>query len=165
MPRRPSRYLLLAAAIHVALATTIFLAGHFRLFPNTFDQNGIAITFAIDGTTYQRIAGNLVEEWQRNGFTAWLNAKAPLHSRLHSLSFVIFGKLLGHNILAAEPLNLSYYLAILICIYFLGREVFNARAGFVAAAIVGLWPSFLFHSTQLMRDSLAILCFLVMMVV
>ena len=164
--RRPaSRYLLLAAAIHVALAIMIFLAGYFRVFPNTFDQNGIAITFAIDGTTYQRVATDLVEEWRSNGFTAWLNAKAPLHSRLHSLSFAIFGKLLGHNILAAEPLNLFYYLAILICVYFIGREVFNAQTGFIAASIVALWPSFLFYSTQLIRDPLSIACLLALMLV
>ena len=159
------RYLLLAAVIHIILAITIFLTGHFQVFPNTFDQNGIALTFAIDGTTYQRVASDLVQEWQTNGFRAWLNAKAPLHSRLHSLSFLIFGKLLGHNILAAEPLNLFYYLAILICVYLLGREVFNARTGFIAASIVALWPSFLFHSTQFIRDPLSIACLLALVLV
>ena len=160
MPRPASRYLLLAAVLHVALATTIFLIGHFQFFPNTFDQNGIGLTFAIDSTTYQRVANDLVEEWHSKGFTGWLNAKAPLHSRLYSISFATFGKLLGHNILAAEPLNLFYYLAILICVYFLGREVFDAQTGFIAAAIVALWPTFLGHSTQLMRDPISIACFL-----
>ena len=154
------RYLLLAAACHVALTIGIFLIGHFQLLPNTFDRNGIGLTFAIDGTSYQRVDSDLAEEWQSNGFRAWLNAKAPLHSRLHSLSFATFGKLLGHNILAAEPLNLFYYLAILICIYLLGREVFNAQTGFIAAVITGLWPSFLVYSTQLLRDPLSILCLL-----
>ena len=159
------RYLLIAAAAHVALTTTIFIIGHFQFFPNTFDQNGTGLTFALDGTSYQKAASDLAVELQNNGFGAWREMRAPFHSRLQSLAFATFGRVLGHNILAAEPLNLLYYLGILICIYFLGREVFNARAGFVAAAIVGLWPSFLFHSTQLMRDSLAILCFLVMIVV
>ena len=135
------RYLLLAAVIHIILAITIFLIGHFHVLPNTFDQNGISLTFAIDGRTYQQVATDLANELRRNGVGAWLNAKAPLHSRLHSISFAIFGKLLGHNILAAEPLNLVYYLAILICVYLLGREVFDAQTGFTAAAIVALWPS------------------------
>jgi 4-amino-4-deoxy-L-arabinose transferase-like glycosyltransferase len=161
----PLRYLILAAAIHIGLTTAIFLIGHFRLLPNTFDENGIGLTFAIDGTSYQRIATALVEEWQTNGFRAWLHAKAPLHSRLHSLSFVVFGKFLGHNILGAEPLNLFYYLSILICVYLLGREIFSARAGLLAAAIVGVWPSFLLHSTQLIRDPLSILCLLALMLV
>lgn len=160
-----SRYLLLAAALHVALSTTIFLIGHFQLLPNTFDQNGIGLTFAIDSTTYQHVASDLAQELQRNGFSGWLNAKAPLHSRLYSLAFATFGKLLGHNVLAAEPLNLFYYLAILIVIYLLGREVFDVQTGFIAAAIVALWPTFLGHSTQLMRDPLSIACLLGLMLV
>jgi len=160
MPRHACRYLLLAAAIHVALAITIFLTGHFRVLPNTFDENGIGLTFAIDGTTYRHVSVDLAEELKANGITAWLNAKAPLHSRLYSVSFAIFGRLLGHNILAAESLNLFYYLAIIICSYFLGREVFDAQTGFIAAAIIALWPSFLFHSTQLIRDPLSIACLL-----
>ncbi len=164
MPTSAGRFLYLAAALHVALAITIFLVGHFRVAPNTFDENGIGLTFAVDSTTYQRVASDLVEEWRNHGFSAWLNAKAPLHSRLYSVSFAIFGKLLGHNILAAEPLNLFYYLSILNCVYFLGREVFNAQTGFIAAIIVALWPTFLFSSTQLMRDPLAIACLLALVV-
>src|SRR3954452_22912759 len=105
MPTSTGRYLLVAAVLHVALAITIFLIGHFRVLPNTFDQNGVGLNFALDSTTYQRVASDLVDEWRNNGFTAWLNAKAPLHSRLYSIAFATFGKLVGHNILAAEPLN------------------------------------------------------------
>src|SRR5215470_7333129 len=93
------RYLILVGAIHIALTTAIFLIGHFRVFPNTFDRNGVGLTFAIDSTTYQRVASDLAEELQRNGLSAWINAKAPLHSRLYSISFAIFGKLAGHNVL------------------------------------------------------------------
>ena len=159
------RYLILAGAIHLALTTAIFLIGHFRLMPNTFNEDGIGITFAIDGKTYHQVAVNLVTEWQQHGFNAWLETKAPLHSRLHSLSFMIFGPLLGYNILSAEPLNLFYFLAILTCIYLLGRELFDAQTGLLAAAIVGVWPTFLFHSTQLIRDPLSILCLLALMLV
>ena len=159
------RYLLIAAAAHVALTTTIFLIGHFQLLPNTFDQNGTGLTFALDATSYQKVASAHAQELQTNGFEAWLDAKVPFHSRLHSLAFATFGRIAGHNILAAEPLNLLYYLGILICIYLLGREIFDARTGLIAASIVAVWPTFLMNSTQLMRDSLAILCFLGMMVV
>src|SRR6185436_18240382 len=113
------RFLILAGAIHVALTTAIFLIGHFRVWPNRFDENGTGITFAIDGKTYHQVAIELVSEWKTNGFTAWLKTKAPLHSRLHSISFMMFGWLFGYNILGAEPLNLFYFLGILSCIYFL----------------------------------------------
>ena len=159
------RYLILAGAIHVALTMAIFLIGHFRVLPNTFNENGIGITFAIDGKTYNRVAADLVDQWKTNGFIAWIETKAPLHSRLHSVSFMLFGWLLGYNILGAEPLNLFYFLAILSCVYFLGRELFDAQTGLLAAAIVAVWPTFLLHSTQLIRDPLSIACLLALMVV
>lgn len=159
------RYLILAGAIHIVLTTAIFLIGHFRVLPNTFNENGIGITFAIDGKSYNQVAIDLVDQWKTNGFVAWLTTKAPLHSRLHSVSFMMFGWLLGYNILGAEPLNLFYFLGILTCIYFLGRELFDAQTGLLAAAIVGVWPTFLLHSTQLIRDPLSILCLLAIMLV
>lgn len=159
----PLRYLMLAGVAHVALATGIFLIGHFQLLPNHFDESGIGLTFAIDGASYKRVASGLVDEWQTNGFRAWLITPAPLHSRFHSLSLMLFGRFLGFNVLGVEPLNLLYYLAILICVYMLGREIFSARAGLLAAVIVSAWPSFLLYSTQLIRDPLAIFCFLALM--
>jgi 4-amino-4-deoxy-L-arabinose transferase-like glycosyltransferase len=60
---------------------------------------------------------------------------------------------------------LFYYLGTLTVVYLLGREIFNERAGLVAAAMVGLWPSFLLHSTQQIRDPLAILCLLALLLV
>ena len=159
------RYLLLAAAFHIALTTTIFLIGHFQLLPNTIDRSGNGLTFALDTITYQRLASELTGELETRGLNSWLETRMPLHTRLQSLAFATFGKVLGHNILAVEPLNVLFYLGILSCIYFLGREVFDERAGLLAAAIVGIWPTFLIYSTQLMRDSFAILCFLALMLV
>jgi 4-amino-4-deoxy-L-arabinose transferase-like glycosyltransferase len=158
------RHLLLAAAVHIALTIAIFLTGHFQLLPGTLDENGVGLSFAINGATYRTLAGDLADELQSNGLRAWLAVKAPLHCRLYSLSFATVGKLLGHNVFAAEVLNVLYYLGILTCVYMLGREAFDARTGLLAAAIAGAWPSFLLHSTQLIRDPLAILCFLALMV-
>ena len=159
------RLLILAGAIHIALTITLVLVGHFQLLPATFDGHGNGLTFALDGTTYQRVASELVQEWRFAGFKAWLDVRVPFHSRLHSILFATLGRLVGHNILAVEPLNLFFYLGILSCIYLLGKEIFDHRAGLLAASIVALWPSFLLHSTQLMRDSMAIFCFLALILV
>jgi 4-amino-4-deoxy-L-arabinose transferase-like glycosyltransferase len=165
MRSNPLRWLLLAGAIHITLTLAIFLAGHFQLLPNVFDQYGTGLTFAIDGTSYRELASALATELQTNGFSAWLALKAPLHCRLYSILFATIGTLLGHNILAAEPLNLLYYLGILSCVYFLGREIFNTHAATLAAIIVAVWPSFLLHSTQFIRDTFAIFCLLALLVV
>ena len=149
----------------MALTTIVFLIGHFQLLPGLFDQNGIGLTFAIDGATYRRLASEMATHWQTYGISPWLDIKSPLHCRLYSISFATVGRIVGHNILAAEPLNLVYYLATLTTVYLLGREIFNERTGLLAAAIVGLWPTFLMHSTQLIRDPLAVSCLLGLMLV
>lgn len=149
----------------MALTILVFIVGHFQLLPSFFDPNGIGTTFAIDGATYRRLASEMAVHWQTYGISPWLDIKSPLHARLYSIPFTFFGRLVGHNIIAAEPLNLFYYLGTLTVVYLLGREIFNERAGFLAAAIVGLWPSFLLHSTQLIRDPLSILCFLSLLLV
>ena len=165
MRSNPLRWLLLASAIHITLTLAIFLAGHFQLLPSVFDQHGTGLTFAIDGTSYRELASQLATALQTDGFSGWSAIKAPLHCRLYSLLFATIGRLLGHNILAAEPLNLIYYLGILSCVYLLGREIFNERAAVVAATIVAVWPSFLFHSTQFIRDTFAIFCLLALLFV
>lgn len=165
MRSNPLRWLLLAGAIHITLTLAIFLVGHFQLLPHVFDEHGTGLSFAIDGDSYHNIASQLATQLQTHGFSAWLAFKAPLHSRLYSILFATIGRVLGHNILAAEPLNLIYYLGILCCIYLLGREIFNERAAMLAAVIVAVWPSFLLHSTQFIRDTLAIFCLLALLFV
>jgi 4-amino-4-deoxy-L-arabinose transferase-like glycosyltransferase len=165
LPSNLPRWLIIAGALHVALTTIIFLVGHFQLLPGVFDQNGIGLTFAIDGATYRRLASEMATHWQTYGISPWLDIKSPLHARLYSIPFLLLGRFVGHNILAAEPLNLFYYLATLTMVYLLGRELFNPRAGLLASVIVGLWPSFLFHSTQLIRDPLAVSCLLSLLLV
>jgi hypothetical protein len=46
------------------------------------------------------------------------------------------------------------YLATLTLVFHLSQEISNRRGGFLAAAVVALWPSFLLHTTQPLRDPL-----------
>jgi 4-amino-4-deoxy-L-arabinose transferase-like glycosyltransferase len=154
------QWLVVATILHVVVTTSIFLIGRHHLLPNTFDENGIGISFAVDGVAYRNLISDMTSVLKSNGLAAWLNFQTPLHCRLYSLSFAFSGNILGYNILAAEPLNLLYYLGILVLVFWLGSTVFSRRAGLMAAVIVGLWPSFLVHTTQLIRDPLSILLFL-----
>jgi hypothetical protein len=159
----PVQWLIAAAVLHLVLTLTVFLIGHFRILPNNFDEHGIGISFAVDGVGYQSLSSNMVRDLREHGIAAWLDVQAPFHCRLISLAFLFLGSLVGNNILAAEPLNLAYYLGILIFIRLLGREIFDSLTGLVAAVLVAIWPSFLLHSTQLIRDSLSILCMLALL--
>jgi len=160
---KPLHWLIAAAILHLCLTISVFMIGHLSLMPSTFDANGTGLSFATDSVAYRNWASEMVTVWRSEGLSAWIHTQASLHVRIYSIAFAAVGWLLGHNILAAEVLNLFYYLGILSFGYLLGKEVFDARTAFLAAVVVGLWPSFLLHTTQLVRDPISILCLLIIL--
>ena len=151
---RPKRLLIVAAIFHVAVTMAIYTLGRHAVLPSNFDSNGIAISFAPDAAIDRADAATLTEILRRSSFRDWLTAPFAFHTKLYSLCFALFGTTLGMNILGAEPINLVFYLAMLILVFQLGQEAFNARAGILASVIVGLWPSLVLHSTQMLKDPL-----------
>jgi putative peptidoglycan lipid II flippase len=154
-------YITAAAVFHLLLAISIFLIGRFAVFPDLVNPSGI---IADDAFTYHKEAISLVEILKQQGVGAWLAAPFQFHVKLYSLSFAIFGPLLGFNNLSAEPLNVIYYLAILYLVFKLGLEAFNRRTAILAACVVALWPSFALLTTQLLRDPLFIIAMLTMVI-
>jgi len=147
----PARLLLAAAIFHAAVTGAVFGIGRYGLLPGTFNRDGIAVSFAPDGLKFQAAAAGLSDALRRGDFAGWAGAREPFHVKPYSVCFALFG---GSNIVSAEPLNVLYYLLILVLVFELGREAFGRRAGLLAAAAVGLWPSLLLHTTQLLRDQL-----------
>jgi len=151
--------LLAAAILHVALVVTINLIGRTHTLPQTFDSWGIGTSFAIDSGAYRRDAEALARLIQKGRFREWWDyswVRPSAQVRPYSIAFAVLGPMFGYGTLAAEPLNLLYYLAILALTYAIGAEVFNRRVALWAATAVGLWPSLLLYTTQMLRDPLAI---------
>lgn len=160
------RLILLAAVFHIALAIAITLIGKSRVVPNTFDTNGIGISFALDSVSYRDQALQMAQLLRAGQFRDWINYNAPLatfHARIYSIAYALFGRILGEGILAVEPVNLIYYLSILLLTYLIGSVVFSPSVGRLAAFIVGLWPSLLVYSTQLVRDPLFTAAYLLLL--
>lgn len=155
-----ARLLLVAVIFHVVLVLAISLIGVTRLLPHTFDPHGIGVSFAIDSMGYYREASEMAQLLQQGRFRDWLNYPSvfptTLHIRVYSLSFAAMGGIVGFRTLAAEPLNLVYYVSILLLTYAIGSDVFGPKVGRLTALIVSVWPSFLLHTTQLLRDPLFI---------
>jgi Dolichyl-phosphate-mannose-protein mannosyltransferase len=155
------KFLILAAAIwHVSITLGVFMAGKYQLMPGQIHPSGIG-RFAPDSETYQGQVAELCQILKNDGLVAWATWPTQLHLRLYSLPLFVVSRWFSFSILTIEPLNLIYYLAILILVFKLGEAVFDYRAGLVAAGIVALWPSLLMHSTQLLRDPLLILAVLI----
>ena len=152
----PIRLIIAALIFHLAVTATIYGLGRSALLPGTFDTNGIAKSFAPDGVKDRGSVIWLSEVLRRGQIRDWLSADYPFHFKVYSICFAVFGSWLGFTILAAEPLNALCYLGGLVLVFHVSQEVFNRRAGLLAAATVGIWPSFLLHTTQLLRDPLFI---------
>ena len=150
------RLLTAAAVLHVALALGLHWAGRAQLAPTLIDRDGIMGSFAYDSYEYQRGAARLVEVLRRDGVAAWAAEREPVHVRLISIQFALAGPLSGYGTLSAEPLNLLCYLAVVWLVLLLGREIGGGRAGLLAAGAVALWPTFLLHTLQLLKDPLFI---------
>jgi len=159
------RLLLIAAIMHVAMTATVFMVGRKALLPSVFDTNGTAVAFASDGVGYLDDVAALAQMLKRGELLVWVNSPYPFHLKLYSLCFAVLASTFGFNMVVAEPVNLFWYLGILICVYKLGEATFDAYSGLVAAASVALWPSFLLHTTQLLKDPIFILAMLSLLLV
>lgn len=142
--------------MHVALAFGLHWMGRAQVAPGLVDRDGIMGSFAFDSYEYQRGAVRLTEVLKQDGAAAWAAEPQPVHVRLISLPFALFGSLTGYGPLSAEPFNLLCYLAVVGLALLLGREVGGDRAGLLAAGAVALWPTLLLHTLQLLKDPLFI---------
>jgi hypothetical protein len=150
------RLLIAAAVLHVALALGLHWAGRAQVAPGLIDGDGIVGSFAFDSYEYRSAAVRLAGVLKEGGVLAWAAEPQPVHVKLLSLQFALFGPLSGYGTLSAEPFNLLCYLAVVGLALLLGREVGGPRAGLFAAGAVALWPTLLLHTLQLLKDPLFI---------
>ena len=154
-----------AVLIHLGLALAVYLIGRYAVIAAFFDLQGTGLRFASDGIAYMSEVRTLVDILTREGPAAWLAASYPFHVKIYSVSFAALSPVFGFSTLSAEPLNLFYYVAVVCLVFKMGEETFGERAGLVAGWIVALWPSFLLHTTQLLKDPLYIAAMLALMCV
>ncbi|MDT4897471.1 MAG: hypothetical protein QOH25_2548 [Acidobacteriota bacterium] len=151
-----------AIGFHLIVTTAIYLVGRTALFPQFINIQGLMIA---DSQAYQPQVALAATVLKSSGVAAWFFALLPLHVKLYSLSFLLFGWLFGPSILAIELLNATLFLAVLYLVFKLSEEVFERGAGLCAAAVVGLWPSFLLYTTQPLRDPLFIVATLLFLLI
>ena len=162
----PARNLLLVAAIlQLTVVLSLFTIGRLGVVPNKIDERGLLWTALPDTRDYDRQVKDSVVVLKNSGVRAWLFTKHSAHIKLYSLGYLVFGSLVGNNILSAEPLNLGCYLAILILVFKIGKELFDQAAARAAAAAVAVWPSFLLHNAQILKDPICVVAMLSLVLV
>jgi hypothetical protein len=157
---RPQVLLILAVVLHLGVATAVYEVGKHQLAPSQIFPTGVG-NFASDGLMYERECLELSKVLRTEGLRAWATWPTQLHVRVYSLPFAL-SRADSFNIMTIEPVNLAYYLGILTLVFYIGKSLFGRASGLTAAAIIGFWPSFLLHTTQLLRDPLLILTIMVL---
>jgi hypothetical protein len=162
--RSPTHLIAAALALHLILTVSIYAGGRLKI-ARIINEDGVVDTLAHDSLIYLPQVQSLSDTLTRQGIAAWLAAPFSLHLKLYSLTFALLQSWLGANILSAEPINSLCYIAILCLTCKLGEEVFDRRVGLCAAAAVAVWPSFLLHTTQLLKDPLFIVALLILLLI
>src|SRR6266496_130316 len=157
-----TRLLLLAVGLHLMLTVVIYACGRQGISPS-IDQNGCTITISPDCVVYIAEVNSLLEVMTSKGPLAWFKTPAQIHVRIYSVPAAFFGSRV--NSLTAEPVNIFYYVAILCLTFQIGKLVFDRRVGLIAAGVLAVWPSFLIHTTQVLKDPLFIATFLTLILV
>lgn len=160
----PRAVLAAAAIFHIAITLSVFSMGRFGLYPQQIDSDGIA-RFASDSSGFRTNTALLANTLLQDGFSAWLANPLQIHIKLYSLSYVLLGRLLGSNILVAEPVNLFAYITIVVTTFNLTKRIGGQSGAWLASTIVALWPTLLLHTTQFLRDPIFIAALLVLVLV
>src|ERR1051326_7694288 len=147
-------FLIIPLCLHLAFATFICLAGKWALRPDKLNESGLLLVN--DNLEYHAELVSLVNKLRSEGFPAFARTPSSIQVKLYSISYYIISPLFGDTIMSVEPVNVLLYLAILCLLFRLGGLVCNREASFIAASVVAVWPSFLLHTTQLLRDPLFI---------
>lgn len=159
------RLLCAAALLHLALSVALYEVGRRAVAPAAVDASGVVVAIAPDAAMFREGAAALSGALWAGELRYWFGADYPFHVKLYSVCFALFGPWLGYNVLGAEPLNALLYLASVALVFRIGAEVFGRRAGLLAAGAVALWPSYLFHSAQFLKDSLFVAGFLALVLI
>jgi 4-amino-4-deoxy-L-arabinose transferase-like glycosyltransferase len=105
-------------------------------------------------SAYRTQAITLSDILTSRSFDSWLTAPSQFHVKIYSLSFAALGPFLGNNVLTLEPLNHLFHLLTVVLVFKLGQCIFDSRVGLTSAGVISVWPSFLLHSTQTLKDPL-----------
>ena len=152
--------LIFFAILHIVFVVAIYSAGHYKILPNMFNENGALASAGSDVLYYWDDFPRLKQSLDEGNFSVLFDATTQIHIRLYMLSYVVLYPLFGNTVLSLEGMNLILYLLIIFLTYKIGEKCFDGKTGVLASIIVGLLPSLLLHTSQPLRDTLFIVLML-----
>ena len=104
---------------------------------------------------------NLAEQFSKNNFVGKSYISMFPHTFGYPFILSLFFKIFGTQIIAAQVINIITESGIAIVLYYLGKHLFNSKAGFLSGLIYAFWPSHILYSVLVSTEGIFTLLFLV----
>jgi hypothetical protein len=124
-------------------------------------HNGQGVwNFALDSFAYHDEAVRLLALFRDGDYAGWWQSSPWWHVKWIGLSYAV----LTPDPLSYAPINGLTWAITIYCVYKIVNQLFpgRRRLAIVTALTFGLWPSYLLHTTQLLKDPLYIMGILLM---
>ena len=144
---------------HLAISISLSLIARSTFLASLHNGQGLW-NFAPDSFSYNREAYRLLDFFKKGNLSEWWGSSPFWHVKWIALSYGA----ITPDPLSFAPVNAIAWTACIYCVYKIARMLFPERQTFsIACALVfGFWPSYLLHTTQLLRDPFYVLGVLIM---
>jgi hypothetical protein len=147
------------AFFHLAVSISLSLIARSTFLASLHNGQGLW-NFALDSFSYHKEALRLADLLKKGDYTGWWASSPWWHVKWIGLTYAV----LAPDPLSYAPINALTWAVSVVCVFMIVRQLFPGRhkLAIVSAAMFGLWPSYLLHTTQLLKDPLYIMGMLVM---
>ena len=144
---------------HLAVSMSLSLIARSTFLASLHNGQGLW-NFALDSFSYHAEAFRLADLLKNGDYNGWWGSCPWWHVKWIGLSYA----LLAPDPLSYAPINALTWAVSVVCVFMIVRQLFPGRRklAIVSAVMFGLWPSYLLHTTQLLKDPLYIMGMLMM---
>lgn len=145
IPKQDKRFLIVLLAIAVIIQTSAFIFFNIFLFNNTI--------YSPDSNRYDEIGQQYADRLLHGDLSALQGGPGISYYNFVAVLYAVFGHF--HSI--PEITNSFLYLVSIVIMFYLTKKISNSSvAAKIASSLVMLYPSFIFWSTQISKDTLVI---------
>ena len=144
---------------HLAVSISLSFIARSTFLKSLHNGQGLW-NFALDSFSYHKEAIRLLDLLQKGDYTGWWGSSPWWHVKWIGLSYA----LLAPDPLSYAPINALTWVVSMVFVFMTVHELFPARRNLAitCALMFGFWPSYLLHTTQLLKDPLYIMGMLMM---
>ena len=144
---------------HLAVSISLSFIARSTFLESLHNGQGLW-NFAPDSFSYHREALRLLDLLKKGNLSGWWESSPFWHVKWIALSYGA----ITPDPLSFAPFNAIVWAASIYCVYKIARILFPEHQTFsiVCALVFGFWPSYMLHTTQLLRDPLYVLGMLIM---